>query len=56
MHFLVNADSIEDSYGFDYVFLLDGSDSTGSESFEKAKEFLKKYIHKALKNEKSRFV
>jgi len=50
----VNADSIEDSYGFDYVFLLDGSDSTGSESFEKAKEFLKKYIHKVLKNKKSR--
>jgi len=34
---------------FDYVFLLDGSTSTGRESFEKAKNFLKTFIKRLPK-------
>jgi len=42
------ADSIK-AKKFDYVFLLDGSTSTGRKSFEKAKQFLKTFIRRQPK-------
>ena len=46
---LINAADRTTAKKFDYVFLLDGSTSTGRESFEKAKNFLKTFIKRLPK-------